>query len=264
MQCPNPAVYCTIRTITHNHDFYANDHEHYGALGALSSARDSNNKPLTGFLRLDGNRDTSRVTCTPGMDSIRSPTAEAAEIVLREREREREQRKRGAKGAKASVAAEPKLEAVSTPKWEGAEAGEIDESELDRRQRSITEQLDRKQRELRRTGQELAKVRAELKALEEPIKAEIMTLRQRLEEANRVEKSLVESVNSLRKDLFEKEKKLSAVREQKQNMADDLIKVMADYERRKTERLNEIAHLVGEDVSPSSSGKPRKPVFQGF
>lgn len=199
------------------------------------------------------------------MDAGRSPTAEAAELVMKEREREKERRRRRSSNRDETPKA-PQLESVSNPKWEGVEAGAIDESELDRRQRVIAEQLERKQTELRRTGRELARVRAELKALEEPIKAEIMSLRERLEDANRKEKALVESVNVLRKDLFEKEKALVAVRENKQNMADNLIKVMADYERRKTERLNEIAHLVGEGVvsSPSAPLSQKKSNFQGF
>lgn len=198
------------------------------------------------------------------MDNTRTPTAEAAEIVLRERERARlEETRRAAQDKTGGKPVEPELETVSVPKWEGAEAGEVDENELERRQRSITEQLERKQEELQRTGKELAKLRAELKELEEPIKAEIMTLRERLEAANRSEKTLVESVNSLRKDLFEKEKNLAAVRESKQKMADDLIRVMADYETRKTERLNQIAHLLGEDTASAAPGE-KKSRFLGF
>lgn len=188
-------------------------------------------------------------------------SADAAEVVLKERERQREiERKKKSSAEKPEV--EPELETVSVPKWEGAEAGEVDESELDRRQRAIAEQLEKKQKEVHRQGKELARVRAELKALEEPIKAEIMQLREKLEDSNRREKSLVESVNTLRKDLFDKEKSLGEVRTEKQQLADNLIKVMADYEKRKTDRLNEIAELVGGE--PAKQITPRASNFSGF
>lgn len=190
-------------------------------------------------------------------------SSEAAEVVLQERQRQRELGdRRKDKEAVSDELQQPVLETVSVPKWEGADAGEVDESELDRRQRVISEQLDKKQREVHRQGQQLARVRAELKALEQPIKEEIMQLRERLEDSNRREKALVESVNALRKDLYGKEKSLKEVREEKQQLADNLIKVMADYERRKTERLNEIADLVGSQrvTKPTSKGSN----FSGF
>jgi len=191
-------------------------------------------------------------------------TSEAAELVLKERQRQRELERRTKQAGDASdkAVAEPTLEQVSVPKWEGAEAGEVDESELDRRQRAISERLERKQREVHEQGKELARVRAELKALEEPIKAEIMQLREKLESANRTEKGLVETVNALRKDLFEREKELSDVRATKQDLADGLIGVMADYEKRKTERLNEIAALVGGEAVPKKTAA--KSNFAGF
>lgn len=206
-----------------------------------------------------------------------TPSADAAELVLQERERQKEAQRVAQKRSPSSPtggttqsptkSTEVKLETVSVPKWEGAEQGEVDESELDRRQRAISEKLERKQREVIQQGKQLAKVRAELKALEVPIKQEIMNIRELLEGANKEEIYLVQSVNTLRKDLAEKEKSLDKVRSQKQDYADQLIKVMADYEKRKTERLNEIAQLVGVDeggegsnnvVSKSSSS------FAGF
>ncbi|CDF34784.1 unnamed protein product [Chondrus crispus] len=191
-----------------------------------------------------------------------STSSEAAELVLQERKKQRELEARNQKAPPVPLAA-PALETVSVPKWEGADEGEVDESELDRRQRAISDRLDRRQREIHRQSKELTRVRAELKALEEPIKAEIMQLRERLEDSNRREKALVEAVNALRKDLFEKEGGLKDVREEKQGLADSLIKVMADYEKRKTERLNAIADLVGGDGGHT---RPKHPPsnFTGF
>lgn len=67
--------------------------------------------------------------------------------------------------------------------------------------------------------------------------------------------------------LHEKEKALVVVRAEKQQHTDNLINVMADYEKRKTEALNGIAQLVGEepleDNSPSLL-KAKKPSFSGF
>lgn len=179
---------------------------------------------------------------------------------MKERMRQREiDNRQKAKGISATPK-QPTLETVSAPKWEGAEAGEVDESELERRQRAISEQLEKKQREVLRQGRELERIQSELKALEQPIKAEIMMLREKLEHSNRREKALVDNVNSLRKDLYEKEKGLTNVRAEKQRLADDLIRVMADYERRKRERLNQIAELVGDDPVL----QPSKSTFTGF
>lgn len=200
-----------------------------------------------------------------------SGPTEAAELVLQERKRQRDEAKRReAKEAKAEKDIKidkVQLEQVSTPKWEGAEAGEIDESELERRQRALSEKLERRQAEIARQSERLTRVREELRALEAPIKTEIMQIRQHLEEENRKEISLVASVNTLRTDLAAKEKDLKAVRATKQDLADKLIEVMADFERRKTERLNEIAELVGEERQPESkkkAGKSPKSSFSGF
>lgn len=198
------------------------------------------------------------------MDTSDVTPSEAAELVLQERRRQRETEKRKeAREAKNEVK-DITLEKVSVPKWEGADEGEVDESELDRRQRALSEQLEKRQREVIRQSKQLAKVREELKALEQPIKAEIMQLREQLESANREEISLVQDVNILRKDLFEKEKALKKVRADKQDLADNLIKVMADYERRKTERLNEIADLVGAGTSTSGKVTNKQSSFTGF
>lgn len=194
-------------------------------------------------------------------------STDAAEIVLKERQRQKEteRRKKAQQQAKASESSTegPKLETVSIPKWEGADQGEIDENELDRRQRVIAQELEKKHREIQKQDKRLAKVRHDLKVLEEPIKAEIMQLRESLEQMNRTELNLVESVNSLRKNLHEQEKELDKIRTQKQDMVDNLIKVMADYEKRKTERLREIAEIVGEDFARSFSKNPSSS-FSGF
>lgn len=198
------------------------------------------------------------------MDSSDVTPSEAAELVLRERQRQREAEKRREAREAKGEAKDITIEKVSVPKWEGADEGEVDESELDRRQRALSEQLEKRQREVIRQSKQLARVREELKALEQPIKTEIMQLREQLETANRQEISLVQDVNLLRKDLFDKEKTLKKVRADKQDLADKLIRVMADYERRKTERLNEIADLV--DAGSSTSGKVtnNQPTFSGF
>lgn len=175
----------------------------------------------------------------------------AAEVVLRERERRRARERVSSETPQA-----PALETVSTV----GTAVAVDERELERRQRNLSEQLARKQEEVQQTGRKLARVRGELAAIEAPIKAEIMTIRERLEAANRAEKALVDGVNALRKELFVKEKKLGEVRSEKQGYADDLIKIMADYERRKADRLEQIAHLVGDQSTKSSKSNG----FQGF
>jgi hypothetical protein len=67
-------------------------------------------------------------------------------------------------------------------------------------------------------------------------------------------------------ELHDKEQHLVTVRAEKQQYADKLIDVMADYEKRKTDILNGIAKLVGED--PVDAPTPAKPVvkanFPGF
>lgn len=68
-------------------------------------------------------------------------------------------------------------------------------------------------------------------------------------------------------ELHKREKSVTAVRTEKQQHADNLINVMADYEKRKTEALNSIARLVGEDpVACESPVAPKKNVsdFAGF
>lgn len=195
-------------------------------------------------------------------ESDASPSA-AAQLVLKERQRLKADKHVTTPSSHDSPdpQSEPHIEVVSVPDWKSSQNADIDESELDRRQRALSEKLELKQLEVQRQGRRLAKVRDELKALEQPMKAEIMKLRQSLEDANRSEISLVDTVNTLRKQLFQHEQSLKQVREQKQSLADSLIQVMADYEKRKTERLNEIAELVGTEPVQHLSKKHN---FSGF
>lgn len=198
------------------------------------------------------------------MDFVPTSSSEAAQLVLKERQRQREAEKNSQpkQSAHTAKSLQPALETVSVPRWEGEDQGQVDESELDRRQRALQEKLERKQLEFQRQGKRLAKVRQELKSLEEPIRAEIMKIRQQLEYANREEIELVNSVNTLRTELHTKENSLKVTRQAKQDLADKLIGVMAGYEKKKTARLNEIAELVGEDV-PKSKSTPNS-TFSGF
>ncbi len=73
-----------------------------------------------------------------------------------------------------------------------------------------------------------------------------------------------------RVDLHGKEKALEVVRAEKQQHTDSLIDVMADYEKRKTDALNGIAALVGEDpvsaedVAEAPPIKKKPSGFLGF
>lgn len=177
--------------------------------------------------------------------------AEAASLVKAERAR-------AAARTKPTTPEPPKHETVQSPEigWVGAESGDVDENELERRQRAISQRLIARQRQLAKDGAELERVRKELAALEAPLKAEIMSLRSALEDSNKREKFLVDEINALRDTLHEKEKEVVDVRSEKQQHADSLISVMADYEKRKTDALNGIASLVGEDPIESSSMSP--------
>lgn len=194
-------------------------------------------------------------------EELSNATSDAAELVLKEREKERKERSKRDNDVK-----EVELEKVS--ELEGLKGGKlVDESELDRRQRALHQQLEKKENEAKKTAEALEKLRKDLKALEEPIKAEIFQIRTQLEEANRHESTLVVAVNDLRKQLHAQETTLKQSREKKQALADSLISLMADYEKRKTERLNEIASILG-DGSGKEPGKGQtknnKPSFEGF
>lgn len=188
--------------------------------------------------------------------------ADAAALVLAERARSRA----AEATKKAEAAPAPARELVSVVEgWVGAEAGEVDGSELERRQRAISRRLAARQRQLDRDGKELERVRGDLAALEAPLKAEIMSMRTALEEANRRESALVDEVNGMREALHGKEADLAKVREEKTQHADSLVSVMADYEKRKTDALNSIASLVGEDPVEADVAAPKKAAgFLGF
>lgn len=97
--------------------------------------------------------------------------------------------------------------------------------------------------------------------------AEIFSIRQALEDAGRRERALVDEVNALREDLSKREASLATAREEKAQHADSLVAVMADYEKRKTDALNSIASLVGEDpveVDVAAPTPPKKTGFLGF
>ncbi|CAN8076573.1 unnamed protein product [Agarophyton chilense] len=200
------------------------------------------------------------------MNSSDFSSSDAAELVLKERKRQRDLQSKHTRRQQQSPTAsqqKPELETVSTPKWSQQQHAQLDEAELDRRHKALQQRLEMKQQDIQRQGKRLQKVREELKALEQPIRAEIMHIRQQLEQANREEMTLVDSVNSLRTELHTKEQHLGEVRRTKQDMADKLIKVMADYEKRKAERLNHIAELVADEEVPTKKPTPTS-TFLGF
>jgi chromosome segregation ATPase len=172
--------------------------------------------------------------------------ADAAALVKAERARQRAEEARE-EAKKASTPKEVELECVQPASWVGAEAGNVDDNELARRQREISERLARRQKQLLQDSDALERVRLELAALEAPLKAEIMSLRNALENANKKESLLVAEVNELRTTLHVKGKDLVVARAEKQQHADSLINTMSEYEKRKTDALNSIAQLIGEE-----------------
>lgn len=126
-------------------------------------------------------------------DGVKLSASDAAAIVRADRERA------AAKARKdVQMPAAPKKEEVSPVGWVGAEAGDVDDDEISRRQRSIAEKLARRQRQLARDGEELERVRRELKELEAPLKAEILSIRVALEGTATQEKGLVDEINTMR------------------------------------------------------------------
>jgi len=197
-----------------------------------------------------------------------STMSEAAEFVRAERAREMESVKRraankdGGGGEDASVAQD---EVVTG--WEGVDVGGIDENEMARKQRQLQERLESKHREAIRQAKRLEELRRELKALEEPLKQEVFEVRSKLELEIREEAKFVAQVNQLRKELRVAEAALAGTRERKRELADSLVDVMADYEKRKEKRLAELADLLGDGAGPGISDEPAKsaaPAFGGF
>mmetsp|Transcript_5313 Transcript_5313/g.15872 ORF Transcript_5313/g.15872 Transcript_5313/m.15872 type:complete len:203 (+) Transcript_5313:72-680(+) len=184
-------------------------------------------------------------------------SGEAAEILLRELEKG----KKSANGENKSTPSAPKLEQVSGLSEEQMKA--MDESELEERSRAVQERLEKREVELKKQAEMLDKMKKELKAIEAPMKKEILEIRTSLEEINRNESRCVTAVNDLRKALFEAEKELGQYRDQKAEMSENLIRVMAEYEKRKMERLDKIADIVGDEQE--AARRKNAPVkFGGF
>jgi len=192
--------------------------------------------------------------------------SDAASLVREERARKAElEKRRKAKLKDEQNVAEPVLEVASG--WEGVEAGAIDDNDLAKRQRILQEQLEAKHREAVSQARRLHELQLELKALEEPLKREIFAVRTKLEAEIREESRIVGDVNRLRKELFTAEKSLATVRERKNGLADELVNIMADYEKRKESRLEELAVILGEksNASNDQSNKNKSdPSFSGF
>ncbi|GAB0496511.1 hypothetical protein MMPV_007823 [Pyropia vietnamensis] len=127
----------------------------------------------------------------------------------------------------------------------GGDGGGDDDDVLGVRAREVRARLARKETEVAATAARLAELRESLSQLEEPLKAEIFALRVRLEEANRQEAAAVDGVNRLRAELRDAEAGLTKCRTAKAALCDQLIEVMADYEQRKSERLEEINAIIG-------------------
>lgn len=126
-------------------------------------------------------------------DGARPTASDAAALVRSERERA------AAKSPKEpQMPAAPEKEVVSAAGWVGAEAGDVDDNEIERRQRAIAQKLVQRQRQLARDGEELERVRRELKELEAPLKAEILSIRVALEGTATQEKALVDEINTMR------------------------------------------------------------------
>mmetsp|Transcript_18872 Transcript_18872/g.32720 ORF Transcript_18872/g.32720 Transcript_18872/m.32720 type:complete len:237 (-) Transcript_18872:459-1169(-) len=217
----------------------------------------------------NGNTDNTKPTSMTGsgsltlLNDVAPSTAEAALLVKQARQREGEQRQR-AKEKNPEKEADLVLEEVSG--WEGTEAGGIDENEMLRKQRHVEQRLENKQREYLAQVKRLQQLRMELKALEEPLKREIFEVRTKLEEVNREESKLVGIVNNLRKDLRANEKALEDTRKVKNEYADRLVNIMADYEKKKGERLEEITDILGEEYPKQAerASSSKKPAFDGF
>ncbi|KAA8499811.1 hypothetical protein FVE85_7396 [Porphyridium purpureum] len=197
-------------------------------------------------------------------------SAQAAELVKQARLQESERRKQAEDEQKRlsntpDMDSELELEEVS--KMDPGLAG-MDDNELFRRQRALQEKLEVKHMEYVKQAKRLQILRQELKDLEEPLKREIFAARTRLEEVNKDETRWVNEVNGLRKQMREAEKELQKARSLKQECTDSLVTVMADYEKKKEERLEQIALILGEkslnDKSGTDPSASSDPAFSGF
>jgi len=181
--------------------------------------------------------------------------AAAAEFVLQEQLRELELEKRRASAGEEVV----EEEVVSG--WEGDGIGDVDEDEMERKQRALNLRLAKKEKEIKEQAVRLHSLREKLLALEAPLKAEIFRIRQALEETNKRESGLVGKINAMRKELRSAEEELAKVRVEKRANKDELFKVMADYEKRKNDRLEEISSVIG-DHDPATTKTSQN--FSGF
>lgn len=173
---------------------------------------------------------------------VSSPT-DAAGVVFRERSRERDA---NTYFLSLPYVEQPQLETVSLFNHEP-----LDESELDRRHREVAQKLEQKQLEVQRQSQPLGQVR----------KQKFWNCDRASKVVNKKENVLVIAVNHLSKELHAKESELHDLRQEKQNLSFGLIKVMAKNQKRKIERLNELAELVGaERIEASRNGSG----FAGF
>mmetsp|Transcript_23310 Transcript_23310/g.57868 ORF Transcript_23310/g.57868 Transcript_23310/m.57868 type:complete len:217 (+) Transcript_23310:162-812(+) len=199
----------------------------------------------------------------------KSASTEAAELVLREKQREIESLTREAEALKAAQSSGVKIELVSSG-WDGEEMGGVDDNELDRRSRKLQAKLEKREAEMARQTVIFKKVKEELMALEAPMKRQIYENRMLLEELNKTETSMVAMVNALRKRLAELEFELMDVRKSKAEAGQGLMKIMSEYEKNKSERLQQIQDIIGNDDSdgealPSKPApKPKEPGFEGF
>jgi len=132
-----------------------------------------------------------------------------------------------------------------------------DDDALGERTREVRARLERKATEVAATAARLTELRESLRQLEEPLKAEIFGLRVRLEAANKAEAAAVDVVNRLRAELRDAEAGLAKSRSAKGTLCDQLIEVMAEYEQRKGERLDEINAIIGGgEVPPAAAAAP--------
>mmetsp|Transcript_43367 Transcript_43367/g.169723 ORF Transcript_43367/g.169723 Transcript_43367/m.169723 type:complete len:148 (-) Transcript_43367:3304-3747(-) len=112
--------------------------------------------------------------------SSNSEESEAARVVMKEIEKAKIGEESSARSPEA-----PKMEKVSGFSKEQMEM--MDQSELEKKSRVVQERLAKREVELKRQAMRIEKLKAELKAIEAPMKKEILEVREKLEDANRQE-----------------------------------------------------------------------------
>uniref|UniRef100_A0A7S0BVK8 RAB6-interacting golgin n=1 Tax=Rhodosorus marinus TaxID=101924 RepID=A0A7S0BVK8_9RHOD len=195
---------------------------------------------------------SSRLDTGKARGSSNSEESEAARVVMKEIEKAKK-----AENSPAISPEAPEMEKVSGFSKEQMEM--MDQSALEKKSRVVQERLAKREVELKKQAMRIEKLKAELQAIEAPMKKEILEVREKLEDANRRESSCVATINELRKTLFASESELKRIRENKMELSGNLLSIMRDYEKRKEERLNELSDLVG-DEKP----KPTAVTFGGF